>query len=60
MNEEKKLNLGSVISRCKNCNEPIIFDKLLNKWRHHRPLAFFDNGNYCDNTKREANKYAEK
>lgn len=61
MSETKEnLNLDSVISCCENCNEPIIFNEFIKTWRHDRPLAFFDNGHYCDNTIRDVDKYAEK
>ena len=55
---DKALHIGSVINRCSNCNEAIVYDDFIKTWRHDRPMAFFDNGHYCDNLNRENDKYA--
>jgi hypothetical protein len=56
---DKPCNIDIVINRCSNCDSPIIYDDFIKTWRHDRPLAFFDNGHYCDNLNRDTNKYAE-
>lgn len=50
--DSEALHIGSVNSRCKNCNEPIHYDDFTKSWMHERTLAFFDNAWYCDNLNR--------
>ena len=57
--ENPSLNIAGVINRCKNCNEPIIYDDFIKMWRHDRDMCFFDNAHFCDNHTREPELYAQ-